>query len=265
MSERADDNHGEGEFTLTVLRKAFELYFEPEIRRRQAIGTLARPFPLWGAQIIMEPDKSPIVNFNQQIVGILQARAGAETPVPIERGQEIALGDLGDIVGMQLPVEFANAGHLTAIVKGDTWYLMFDFRYNAQRITQGVQIARQFLQAARQAAEAGNTNAAAENLFATVEIAAKGYLMIHPYERLLKKHGHGFIASEFNRYGGKFGNVQREYVELFNELTNLRQSARYGTAPLPVPPERVEQWMQTAEAMLDDVLSRRATQYKGVS
>jgi uncharacterized protein (UPF0332 family) len=257
----SDDTPSNAEFTLTVLRKAFELYFEPEIRMRQAAGTLSKPFPLWAAQIIMEPGKASIVNFNDQIVGVLQARPHAKTPLPIEMGQELTLGDLGDIVGMQLPGEFPNAGHLTAIAKDETWYLMFDFRYNAQRITQSVEVAEQFLQAAQKAVQDGHANAAIENLFAAVEIAAKGYLMIHPYEQLLRKHRHGFVASEFNRYGGKFGNVERKYVDLLNTLTNLRQDARYGTGPLAIPGERLVEWLQTTKAMLSDVMSRRATPY----
>jgi uncharacterized protein (UPF0332 family) len=210
----------------------------------------------------MEPGERPIINFNEQIVGVMQFRADADTPLPIEKGQKLQLADLGEIVGMQLTTEYANAGHLTAIVQKGIWYLMFDFRYNSERIARSIEVARQFHSAAESAKKNGHLNAALENLFTAVEIAAKSYLMIHPDERLLEKHGHGFVASEFNRYGGKFGNVERKYVTLLNKLAELRGQARYGGQLLLIAESDMEGWLKTAEEMLADVTARRAAPYR---
>ncbi len=54
-SGRADDP----ELAMALLSNAFELWFEPEIKRRQEAGTLPTPFELWAAQVLLELDKSP--------------------------------------------------------------------------------------------------------------------------------------------------------------------------------------------------------------
>ena len=138
----------DSDFTLAVLRNAFELWFEPEIQRRQERGEFPKPFKLWAAQILMEPDSPPVIAFNEQIQGVLQAKPDANTPLPIEKGQQLRLRDLGDIVGMQLTTEHPNAGHLTALFHKGAWYLLFDFRYNSARINLSLDVARQFYAAA---------------------------------------------------------------------------------------------------------------------
>ncbi len=252
----------DSDFTLAVLRNAFELWFEPEIQRRQERGEFPKPFKLWAAQILMEPDSPPVIAFNEQIQGVLQAKPDANTPLPIEKGQQLRLRDLGDIVGMQLTTEHPNAGHLTALFHKGAWYLLFDFRYNSARINLSLDVARQFYAAAEGAIDRKHLNVAVENLFAVVEIAAKSYLMIHPYPQLLRKHRHGLISTEFNRYGGKHGNVDAKYVSLFNALTSIRLKARYPDAPLSIAPSVVHEWFQIAGAMLDDVASRPAVRYE---
>ena len=249
------------EFTAGVLRNVFALWFEPEIKRRQDAGALPKPFSLWAAQIIMEPDKPPVISFNDHIRGVLQARPDSDTPLPIEKGQELRLADLGEIVGMQLTTEDANAGHLTAIFHKATWYLMFDFRYNATRISLNLDVAHQFLAAAETAASKEHLNAAVENLFATVEIAAKSYLMMHPDPRLLGRIRHGFVATEFNRYGGKLANVEQSYVALFNTVTSVRTKARYPDQPLRTSASEISQWLATAKSMLTDLDARRPQLY----
>jgi hypothetical protein len=42
---------------------------------------------------------------------------------------------VGEIVGMELTIEQPNASHLTAVLHKQTWYLLFDFRYNATRVS----------------------------------------------------------------------------------------------------------------------------------
>ena len=252
---------GEAEFTLTVLRKAFDLWFEPEIRRRQEAGSLPKPFSLWAAQVLMEPGKSPLIRFNDQIRGVFQTKPDAETKLPIENGAQLRLADLGRIVGMQLTAEEANAGHLTAIFHKGIWYLMFDFRYNATRIARNLEISYQFLSAADMSLDREHLNAAVENLFASVELAAKSYLMVHPDERLLRKTRHGFVATEFNRYGGKHGNVDPSFVELFNTLSSIRTKARYPDEPLAVTSTEIRAWLTAARSMLSDLDARRPRVY----
>jgi HEPN domain-containing protein len=243
-----------------VLRQAFELFLEPEIKRRQEAGSLPKPFSLWAAQVLMEPGKPVVIRFNSELKGVYQVKL-PDGGTPPEKGAALQLADLGDIMGMQLTEDDGNAGHLTAIFHHQAWHLIFDFRYNAARIAHNLEVAQQFLEAAEGALQKRHKNAAVENLYTCVELTAKSYLMIHPDERLLRKMRHGFVATEFNRYGGKLANVEASFVRLFNALTSVRTKARYPDERLPIPEDQISKWLADARSMLADLDARRAKLY----
>ena len=241
----------ESEFTKRVLQNAFDLWFEPEIKRRQESGTLPTPFKLWAAQVILDLGQPPEINFNEQLKGAL----AGEMTGPVEVGQQVSLAEIGDLGAFHLTTEHPDAGHLTAVMHRGKWYLFFDFRYNASRIDRHFRVAQQFVDTAAYTLEKGYLNAGIENLFAAVELMAKSLLLIHPDERLLAKTKHRFVATEFNRYG-KHDNVPREFVETLNELSNVRNRARFPDDDLDVSNERVAGWLETARKMatyLDEV------------
>jgi hypothetical protein len=98
------------EFTNAVLQNAFDLWFEPEIKRRQEAGALPKPFPLWAAQVILEPNGPGTIRFNDQIRGVFQVAIDASTPGPIAKGAQLSLSELGSIQGMQLTLDVGNYG-----------------------------------------------------------------------------------------------------------------------------------------------------------
>ena len=252
-----DATFDQSEFTNSVLRNAFDLWFEPEIKRRQASGALPKPFRVWAVQVLLEVGRAPAVFFNDQLKGVLKARIPPDLTSPIERGAELPFHELGDILGIELTNDESNAGHLTAILHHNTWYLLFDFRYNAARIARHLSVAREFLSSAEAAQAAKQYHAAVYNVFAAVELAAKSYLLMLPDERVITSTRHGFVATQFNLHGGKHGNVDAAFVSLFNELTNEWTSARYPDESLRVGPTTIQRWLQAARLMLDDMDQRR--------
>ncbi len=247
----------QSEFTNSVLRNAFDLWFDPEIKRRQASGSLPTPFHVWAVQVLLEVGNPPSIFFNDQLKGVLQAQIPPDFKLPVERGAELRFDELGDIVGMQLTNDQPNAGHLTAILHRNTWYLLFDFRYNAARVARHLSVAREFLSAAESAHAAKHYHAAIDNLFASVELVAKSYLLMLPDERVLTSARHGFVSTHFNTHGGKHGNVDPAFVSLFNELASEWTSARYPDEPLRRGPATSERWLQTAGSFLEDMERRR--------
>jgi HEPN domain-containing protein len=87
--------------------------------------------------------------------------------------------------------------------------------------------AREFHATAKGALRRQQYSAFAENLFAEVELLAKGLLAMLSDERALKTTSHQFVKSELNRTT-KHGNVPRRFVALHNRLIDMRPRARYG-------------------------------------
>jgi len=254
---RPDHATDDLEFTSSVLQNAFDLWFDPEIKRRQASGSLPTPFHVWAVQVLLEVGKPPSIFLNDQLKGVLQAQILPDFKSPVERGAEIRFDELGDIVGMQLTNDQPNAGHLTAILHRNNWYLLFDFRYNAARVARHLSVAREFLSAAESAYAAKHYHPAIDNLFASVELVAKSYLLMLPDERVLTSARHGFVSTHFNIHGGKHGNVDPAFVSLFNELAGEWTSARYPDEPLRRGPPSIERWLKTARSFLEDMEQKR--------
>jgi hypothetical protein len=240
-------------FPETTISHAFELWFVPEIERRRRDGTLPQDFSLWGAQVVMDPETpGSMVRLNEEIRGIFEA----EAPRRIEAGEIVNLRDLGDIKGMRLTADDPNAGHLTVLLHKGVWYLFFDFRYNAARITDHIRLAREFIELAEAGVMKGYTDSTIDLLFSATEILAKSYLMMHPDRRVVDSKTHGLIATRFNLQG-KLGNVPAESVALLNRMADLRSKARYPRKPFFVRIDEVSGFCRQARGMLDDLEKRR--------
>ncbi|HEB89099.1 MAG TPA: HEPN domain-containing protein [Deltaproteobacteria bacterium] len=211
----------DAERQYNLLSHANELWIAPEIERRKAIGEPLLD-PLHAFQVILNVDAPTEVRFNGEIQGILEGRVTRA----VTAGEQIMAGDLSEVTGFDLGDEDPNAGHLTALLLGEKWWLSFDFRYNAARINDYFKIARQFLDVAKFAIESGRRNAGISNLYEATELLAKCFLLVRPEKELLKPRSHKLIATRLNREA-KFGNVDSEHSKLLNELARLRPKARY--------------------------------------
>lgn len=248
----------EAQFTRTVIGNAFKLWFGPELDRRVAAGELPRGFKVWGAQIIIDLEQPHIINFNEQIEGVLAAH---KTPgASIEVGQVVSMQDFNAIQGLTLTTQHANAAHLTVIWLKGKGYLLFDFRYNADRIGDLVRIADEFIASAHNALTNDLLHPFADSLFGAVELLAKSLLMMHPDPRFLGRHGHGFVESELHKFA-KYGNVPQPYVNLHKRLTALRPAARFGRADFDLGTEEAKEMLEVAIAMRAHVEERRPTRY----
>jgi uncharacterized protein (UPF0332 family) len=245
------------EFTNTVLQNAFQLWFEPEIQRRQESGRLPKPFHLWAAQVLLEVGKQPVIFFNDQIRGVLKAGIDPKATAEIKKGESVPLDTVADIQGLQLTDSEANAGHLTAILLKNVWYLLFDFRYNAARVERHLRVAHEFLSTAEDALTKQYLNVAIDNLFAAVELCAKAHLLMLPDESALSSRSHYFVASHFNRHGRKNGNVDSAFVDLFNDLSGRWTEARYPDDSLGTSSMTIAKWIATAKRMLADLDAKR--------
>lgn len=228
-----------------LLQQAFELWIQPEIERRRQAGTLPGGFSLSAAQIIFDLDTAaPRVRLNEEIRVVADLRVNRA----IARGEGLAESDMDEILAMSLTDEDANAAHATMVLLKGRWTLAFDFRYNATRLVEAVDTAREFLDCAGSALEKGHLRAFVDNLFSATELLAKATLLARPDRQILEGRKHSQIATKYNMWG-KLGNVDPRFVKLLNRLATLRTSARYPPSTFVLTPEQARADLATCEAL----------------
>ena len=242
------------DFGNVVLRQALELWINPEIERRMADRRVSERFELVAAQIVFEVGQTPAVRLNEEVRAVARFIAGRA----LAKGEPVMVDDLAGLEGVELTDEDPNAGHLTVLRVRDGWGVAFDFRYNAERIAAHRQTAREFLDTARFALEGDRLAAFNENLYAAVELMAKGSLLTSPDEVLLKVRKHGYVAAQYNLHR-KLGNVDPRFATLLNDLLARRKSARYAEDELRVDSGDARDELAVAEEMYEDLVARTPT------
>jgi HEPN domain-containing protein len=235
------------EFGEATVRQAMDLWINPEIERRKALGTLPVPFVLTKAQLVINVGaQSPSIRLNDEVRGILLASFVR----PIGAGEPVTEADIDEIRDVHLTDDDGNAGHMTLLALQGSWFLAFDFRYNRKRIAATVGAADEFLLTAQEALEAGRLRAAVDNLFSATELGAKAILLSMPDDRVLTSKSHGFISSELNKRG-RWSEENRRFAKLLNRLTDLRPKSRYDDAGPEVTGELLGEFMEVTKEMVE--------------
>lgn len=237
----------EDDFGRKVIEQAFNLWINPEIERRREAGRLPDDFDLYAVQVIMNVDTdAPEVRLNDEVRAALKVRATRD----IEKGQALKPGDFDHIEAIELTELDPNAGHFTMLRHEGSWYLNFDFRYNAARISEHIAAAREFLDCSAFSLEKRQTRAFIENLFSAAELMAKGLLLVLPDKSILGSKTHKIVSSRFNSWS-KLGNTDPRYVKLLNRLSLLRSPARYLRKDLKLAPDEAKGMLAVAEEMFE--------------
>lgn len=234
---------------------AMELWFEPEIRRRQEAGTAPKPYPLRAAQVILYADARPHeVRLNEEVQAIGEMKL--KDSVSKLKGEPVYLSEIEETPSIRLPdSEDPNCGHFTLLLLGDRWYGAFDFRYNKGKASELLAAAEEFLAAASQALSEGRSRAAIDNLFSAAELAAKAYVITTPLPGDEDIRSHGRIHARFNMFA-RHGNVDPDQRRTFNALSECRTRARYVSGPLDVTADDVSKWKADVEGLLRAVRGR---------
>lgn len=245
----------ENESFHRTFEHAMELWFEPEIIRRQEAELIEKPYHLRAAQVILFSDgRSNKIRLNDEvaIIGKIKIKKG----ISKKKGDPIYLNEIDGIENFQLPdSEDPNCGHFTILKVGNTWYGAFDFRYNEGYAKELISASTEFLDTADESFSKGRTRAAIDNLFSAAELAAKAFIITIPYPSEKKKKTHGMIHTKFNQLS-RHGNVETEQRKAFNKLTNFRSAARYLEKRLNISKDELEDLFLQAKNLVESVKSR---------
>jgi hypothetical protein len=209
-----------------ALIQAFHLWFNPELRSRVTAGNLITPFELQSAQVLFKAGQSPEVRFNNEVSGALEVKVAKA----VNAGDPVYNSDIAEIHRFELDAADADAGHFTIFKLEGGWRAFFDFQRNKRSAADLVGLAEQFAIIAELAMERGFQGPFVDTLFSAAELLAKARLMTAAAEDEIKTHR--TVGARLNRWG-KLGNVDKQFLVLFNELSRLREPARYrGISPV---------------------------------
>ena len=202
----------------------FQIAFAPEIRRRLSKKQLSDDFCLSAAQLIQPHDGENEVRLNEGVRGLALVRA-ART---VHKGEPVFLSDLKGFVSFDLPDDELDAAHFTMLWNGSEWIFSFDFRAGRAKCFDMLAAARQFLEISKQSASKEYERPSVDNLFSACELVSKAHLILHRNPATSSKK-HRAVKNEINRWR-RYGNVNEQFVRLFNRISEERSPARYDPA-----------------------------------
>lgn len=175
---------------------------------------------------------------------------------PVQEGDPVYLSDLEQFLGFDLEVDELDSGHFTMFWNGNGWVASFDFRAGRAKAASMLDDAVEFLETARFATENGLVGPSVDNLFNACEKVAKVQLMLH-HNRAGKAKRHGTVHSAFN-WWGRLGNVNEDFLGLFNRTSKVRPAARYKTgAQVELPSDADLQLVKREIDQLQNAVAQR--------
>lgn len=225
---------GQGDLTLSdaemadaVYKQAMSIWIEPEVLKRHGRDGIKLPMEVHQAQIIFGLDGSHIVRLNNEVRGQLRAKINR----PVKKGELITAKDVDEVVFTQLAPEDEGYGHITLISHGTadvtTWSVSFSFIYGAKRVTEFLDLGKDFLDQAelslkrsfRVSIALGMT--AAENLI-------KARINASPRVSVNVKT-HGGLASLFAKFikDDPLESIDQSYVETYKFFRKNFDGVRY--------------------------------------
>ena len=234
----------------------FQIAFAPEIRQRLAVGMLDETFFLTAAQMIQPEAGARIIRLNGEVRGIAHVRATR----PVQKGELVTVSDMQNFVSFDLVEEELDAGHFTLFWTGNGWIATFDLRIGRAKSAAMLKVAGEFLEVARTASTLGHTRPSVDNLFSACELVSKAHLILH-HSSASRAKSHGPVQSAINAWR-RLGNINDEFVHLFNRVSNTRSPARYDTKAEVVMPSQSDFQVVEAEIqqLINYVTSRTGTE-----
>ena len=232
-----------------------ELWITPEVVRRQAAGSIPKPYDLKAAQVIFHTDGRPNeIRLNQEVraIGKIKFKDG----VLKKKGDPIFAHEVDSYESFTLPDnEDPDCGHMTLMRLGDQWSLAFDFFYNRGIANDHLEAADQFITSAKNALKVSHMRVLVDNCFSAAELAAKALLLTTPSSDKDKKMSHGRIHARYN-FEAKLGNVDASHKDTFNRLKVLRSSARYLNGTLTIDKEEGRELIKSVEDAIEFAKTR---------
>jgi uncharacterized protein (UPF0332 family) len=238
-----------------TFKQIMDLWVTPEVVRRQASGSIPKPYDLIAAQVLFHTDGRPNeIRLNEEVRAIGKIRF--KNGVLKKKGDPVYAHEVDSYESFSLPdSEDPNCGHITLMRLGDQWSLAFDFLYNKKIAGEHLSAAKQFVSAAKKALIDNHMRVLVDTCFSAAELTAKALLLTTPLPGENKRMSHGRIHARYN-LEAKLGNVNVSHKDAFNRLTALRNSARYLNGKLVLDENEARDLVQSVEEAIEFAAKR---------
>lgn len=221
-----DEKIDESKMAQNLINQAFSVWINPELERRKKANLLPTGFSLQYAQIIFTLSGKNLVRINSEVKTIIKAKVNQA----VKKGQPITASMIDNLESFSLIDEEKDFGHLTLAKLQSTWHVGFDFRYNLSKPREFHAIGKDFLSQAKKALDGKNYRPMVECLFIGAENLLKAKLFLYPDETIRKAKTHQGVQMRVNHHARTTKILTEDHRNTFNELTSLRDKARYDTA-----------------------------------
>lgn len=214
----------------TMFDSMTEIWVTPEVERRRHAGTWGEDDVVYRFQVQFLEEDEVVVRVNDEVKGILTVKATG----PVEKGQEIYMEDFSEISGYQLPDEYADHPHVTAVFHHETWFMSYQLGHRDPSRHEVLAAGREFLSAADDDLQAHRLRPFFDNANSAVELLAKAELLSSaPTIEIARECGsHRTLSQAYNVWVGHLENGDRRFSDALNRLAKLRRQGRYLTTDL---------------------------------
>ncbi len=128
-SKNIDNQESGGAAEEGFLQEIVQLFVEPEVQRRAALGAVVTPIKLDRFQVLLWTDRSPEVRLNSEVELLVKAEGIDATALTLDERVEIP--ENASITAVR--PDDLNAAHATFFQLGKRAHFLFDFTYNRDR------------------------------------------------------------------------------------------------------------------------------------
>ena len=228
------------------IKRAFEqamsIWVNPEIEIRKKKGWLKEDFILKIAQIIFTPNQKTKIKFNNQV----KITAKVKLKRNVIKGEVIFHSDLETIEDINVNCP-PNSGHITLILFLDRWIMVFDARYNKEKIMDFILASKEFYESAKENLEKNRLRPFFENCWASAELSSACHFLSLGQEY----SNHRTNLEKFKEWS-KLRNVDEKHSNALFRLNKLRKSARYLNSK-EFEKENTIYFLDIVKLMLEDI------------
>ncbi len=196
-----------------VFDQVMNIWVIPEIERRKKKGILENDFEIKKVQVIFTIGKLPEIKFNEN-VGIT---ARVKVNRDIIKGEDVKYSDVDKFE--KFIVDYPpNSGHITLFKLLDHWIIIFDARYNKEKIEELIERSKEFCESAKEDLKENRLRPFYENCWNSAELSA----VCHSLCIGGKIEGHGKNIKNFVKWS-ELENVDKKHAEILPQLNDLRK------------------------------------------